>query len=100
MQKLSLSLIKSISILLISTALGLELWNLWWTHTTQSQFPEVLPTALSFDRILLTVHAIEGVIAAAYAPSKQKQPVFYGIYTFFTGMVGLVELFQPQEHPQ
>ncbi|MGB7415443.1 MAG: hypothetical protein WA902_14650 [Thermosynechococcaceae cyanobacterium] len=99
MPKQSLSLIKSISILLISAALGLELWNLW-THTTQSQSPQVLQPILGVDRIILAIHAVEGVIAAIYAPFRQRQPIVYAVYTFFVGTAGLVELFKPQEHPQ
>jgi hypothetical protein len=45
-------------------------------------------------RLALIGHAIEGLIAAVYAPSKGKSPLSMGIYTFFVGAFGLMELFQ------
>lgn len=81
---------------LIAAALGLELWNLFAT----GQFPEALDSTLRFTHVALTIHAIEGLIAAIYASPRQKPPIRYGIYTFFNGFPGLVELFEQQERPQ
>lgn len=45
----------------------------------------------------MTIHFIEGIIAAYKAPLKNKIPINYGIYTFFVGTVGLLELFDKQD---
>lgn len=41
----------------------------------------------------MVIHAIEGAIAARIASSRNENPLRAGIYTFFTGMVGLAEAF-------
>ncbi len=93
MSSQSLTTIKTISMTLISAALGLELWNLVAT----GQFPASLHSTLRFAHGALAIHAIEGLIAAFYASPRQKPPIRYGIYTFFNGFPGLVELFEQQE---
>ncbi|MEQ9357174.1 MAG: hypothetical protein RIG63_18605 [Coleofasciculus chthonoplastes F3-SA18-01] len=40
---------------------------------------------------------MEAIIAAVYAPSRQKTPIVYGTYTFFVGTVGLLELFDQED---
>ncbi len=89
-------LIKVISTLLITSALGLELWIF-----ASGSLPDVpipgFKIAVYFARFALISHAIEGWIAAGLAPSRQQSPLRCSIYTFFVGTVGLVELFK---HPQ
>lgn len=87
-----LTAIKVVSILLITGAIGLELWNISaeLTHTQPPQLPSII---LIFSRLILIAHAIEGAIAAVYAPTKKKRFLPYSIYTFFVGTVGLLELF-------
>ncbi len=99
MSSQSLTVIKGISITLIAAAIGLELWALWGP-TSQGQLPEFTAPILKVAQIALLIHCIEGLVAAAYASSRKKQPLLYGLYTFFTGFVGLKELFDQQEHPQ
>lgn len=88
-----LTAIKVVSILLITGASGLELWNISaeLTHTQAPQLPSII---LIFSRFALIAHAIEGAIAAVYAPTKKKWFLPYSIYTFFVGTVGLLELFE------
>ena len=84
--------IKWISTILISGAIGLEIWNLY-VGFAGSKIPNLLNPVFWLGRIAISIHFIEGLVASVYAPSKQKQPIQYGIYTFFVGTVGLVELF-------
>ncbi len=86
------TLIKVISLVFITSAIGLELWNTyaWLTH---SKVPSSLNPIFWIERFAITSHLIEGVIAASYAPSRNERPVKYGTYTFFVGTVGLLELF-------
>jgi hypothetical protein len=84
--------IKIISTCAISGAIGLEIWNIIAVLTDRS-LPNLVSVILPISRFAMIAHAIEGAIAAAYAPSKQKMSLQFGIYTFFIGTVGLLELF-------
>lgn len=89
--------IKVISTLLIAGAIGLELWNIYaiYTHT---QVPNILRPVFWIERFAVISHLIEGIIAAYFAPSRNKIPVKYGVYTFFVGTVGLLELFDKSDN--
>ncbi|BAZ31441.1 hypothetical protein NIES4074_39140 [Cylindrospermum sp. NIES-4074] len=89
--------IKVISIGLIVSAIGLELWNIQ-ALITNSQLPNGLHLILIIAHIALSAHFVEAIIAAYYAPSKNQTPVKYGIYTFFVGTVGLLELWENQDN--
>lgn len=91
--------IKRLSTLLITAALGLELGNIV-AHLNHQALPSGLTPVIWFERFAMTIHFFEGAIAAVYAPSRQKQPIAYGIYTFFVGTVGLLELFAPEIAPE
>jgi len=88
--------IKVISTVLIVSATGWELGNIYATLTNQK-----IPSNLNFifwvGRFALVVHLIEGIAAALYASSKRKAPIQYGIYIFFVGTVGLLELFEEKD---
>ena len=87
-------MVKVFSCILISGALGLELWNIL---AQGSLFP-AWQFLFYLGRLALIGHLIEGIVAAFYAPSKGRLPLGTGVYTFFVGTVGLVELFQqPQK---
>ena len=86
------SLIKVISVVLITSAIGLELWNAY-ALLTNSKLPSSLNPIFWVERFAVAIHFVEGVIAASYAPSRKKIPIKYGTYTFFVGTVGLLELF-------
>lgn len=87
--------VKVFSSVLVAGALGLELWNILAGGSLFSDWKLVF----YLGRFALVSHGIEAVIAAVYAPSKRRSPVVTGIYTFFVGTVGLVELFQQRERP-
>lgn len=85
------NLIKTVSILAISAALTLEAWNLY-LHLQNKSLPNSLAPVLWLATVALIVHGIEGAIAAFKASSQGKNPLTYGIYTFFVGTIGLKEL--------
>lgn len=77
------------------SAIGLELWSMY-AKLTEAQVPNLLNPVFWVTRFALAAHFTEGLIAACYAPSKQKHPIQYGIYTFWVGTVGLVELLRSE----
>lgn len=84
--------IKCLSIILITSAIGLELWHLS-AVLSLSQTQPLLHPIFWVERFALVIHFIEGMIAMVFAPRKQQAPIPSGIYTFFVGTIGLVELF-------
>ena len=89
-------IIKIISTALITSAIGLELWNLQ-TSITNNQLPSILTPALIIAHIALSAHFIEAIIAAYYAPTRNQTAIKYATYTFFVGTVGLLELWENQD---
>ena len=83
-------LIKITSIIAISAALGLEAWNIY-LHLNDAVLPTNLKPVHWLATIALVIHAIEGSIAATKV-ARNKNPLIYGIYTFFVGYIGLKEL--------
>lgn len=94
-QKKFVSLLKVISPVVMVSAIALELWHLKARLTT-SQFPSSLMPILWLGHLAISIHLIEAVVAAIYAPAKKHKPIQYGIYTFFVGAVGLWELFESE----
>ena len=95
MPKLLLTTIKIISTMLIVGVLGLELRNLYALRSQMT--PLELPFPLLWiGRFALVAHFLEGMIAFIYAPFRNQSAIASGIYTFFVGTVGLVELFELQ----
>lgn len=88
--------IKRLSIILITSAIGLELWHLA-AVLSQSKIPTPLHPIFWVERFALVIHGIEGAIAMVYAPRKQQVPIPYGVYTFFAGTIALLELFVVNE---
>jgi hypothetical protein len=101
-----IQIIKIVSTVVITAAIGLETWfyipnlfkesgilflNINISTVLESRFLSLMLWVGSFA---ITVHFIEAVIAAFYASSRNKNPIKYGIYTFFVGTVGLLELFE------
>jgi len=87
------TLIKIISVILIPSAIGLELWNAY-ALLTNTNIPSSIQPFFWIERLAITIHLVEGVIAAYKAPSRNEMPIKYGTYTFFVGTVGLLELFE------
>ena len=87
-------MVKVFSCILISGALGLELCNI----LGQGSLFAAWQFLFYLGRLALIGHVIEGIVAAFYAPSKGRSPLSTGVYIFFVGTVGRVELFrQPQK---
>jgi hypothetical protein len=99
MSKFLLTTIKIISTMLIVGVLGLELRNLYAVQSQMTPFELPFPL-LWIGRFALVAHFLEGMIAFIYAPSRNQPAIASGIYTFFVGTVGLVELFELQETKQ
>ncbi|MDB9487155.1 hypothetical protein PN480_17395 [Dolichospermum circinale CS-1225] len=89
-------IIKIISTALITSAIGLELWNIQ-TSITNHQLPSIFTPALIIAHIALSAHFMEALIAAYYAPTRNQTAIKYAIYTFFVGTVGLLELWENQD---
>jgi S-adenosylmethionine:tRNA-ribosyltransferase-isomerase (queuine synthetase) len=89
--------IKVISILVISSAVILEIWDIQ-ALITNSHLPNSLHPVLLIARFALSAHFAEAIIAAYYAPSKNQMPIKYGTYTFFVGTVGLLELWENNDN--
>ncbi|RCJ24692.1 hypothetical protein A6770_03265 [Nostoc minutum NIES-26] len=94
-QKLFL-LVKIISTVLIASAIILELWNLS-ALITNNKIPGSLNIIFWIERFAIAAHFLEGVIATIYANSRNKMPLQYGVYTFFVGTIGLLELFSQED---
>ena len=85
--------IKIISSILITGALGLDIWCLYSLFCDRT-FPNILYPVVWIANIALVIHLIAGIIAAIIANTFQKNFFIYGIYTFFVGFIGLWELHQ------
>lgn len=87
------SLIKVTSIIVVTVAIALDLVD-FYLSSQQATLASNLNFWLWVGNIILFAHAIEVAIAVPKARFQGKNPIFYGIYTFFVGFVGLKELFQ------
>ncbi|AVH64173.1 hypothetical protein [Nostoc sp. 'Peltigera membranacea cyanobiont' N6] len=86
-------IIKVISIVAIASAIGLGMWNIQ-ALASNNHLPIILNPVLIIAHLALSAHFVEAIIAACYAPAKNQKPIQYGIYTFFVGTIGLLELFE------
>ncbi len=84
-------IIKIASSVLITCALGLEIYY-FYLYLINEIFPSQLYPVFCLGSIALVAHLVEGLIAAFKANACQKNFITYGIYTFFVGFVGLLEL--------
>ena len=84
-------LIKIVATVFILVSLVLEAWNIY-LHGHNSSIPDNFSFTFWLGHIALIAHGIEGLIAASKAGKKGKNPLFYGLYTFFVGFPGLQEL--------
>ncbi len=96
MMKKNLFAIKIASTVLMIGAVGLELWNIY-AGLNHVQIPSSISPIFWIERVAVTVHFVEAIIAAFKAGSKDKIWYKYGVYTFFVGTVGLVELFNEEK---
>ena len=84
-------LIKITSTILITSALGLELWNIYLL-SNNAVLPANIKPFFWIGTVALVAHAVEGIMAAVRVRDRHQNPITYGIYTFFVGFVGLKEL--------
>ncbi|MEM7554375.1 MAG: hypothetical protein AAF378_09790 [Cyanobacteria bacterium P01_A01_bin.84] len=91
MNKKYLFPIKLISIALITSAIFLEIYNIYYTLNHREILTN-LSKIFWLERFALISHFVEAIIAAYLASFKNQQPLKYGVYTFFVGTVGLLEL--------
>ncbi|MBD2451562.1 hypothetical protein H6G76_31485 [Nostoc sp. FACHB-152] len=96
LKKTLATIVKVISTILITAAIGLEVRNIY-AVLNHNQIPSSLNPIVWLERFVLTAHLIEAAIAAFYASTKNKIPIKYATYTFFVGTVGLLELFAKKE---
>ncbi|MCP6762485.1 MAG: hypothetical protein NHB32_27870 [Fischerella sp. CENA71] len=89
-------LIKVVSTILITSAIALELGNIY-ALLHNFKLPSSLYPIFWMERFAITAHLIEAAIAAFYASVNNKTPIKYGIYTFFVGTVALLELFDKED---
>jgi hypothetical protein len=90
------NVIKVISTAVISIAMGLEIWKIY-AITNDISVPQSLNIFFWMGRIAIGSHFVEAIIAGFYAPGKNQHPIKYAVYTFFTGTVGLMELFPAKD---
>ncbi|NES84050.1 MAG: hypothetical protein F6K10_23035 [Moorea sp. SIO2B7] len=88
----SLKFLKIMSTVLIISAIGIELWMLIASFS-QQRIPDFLNLIIKIAGVALVCHVLEGVLGAFYAAPRGKNSLKYGVYTFFTGIFGLLELF-------
>ena len=81
--------IKVISTILLTSALGLELWN-FLTGFFNTANLHWLNWVVIIERLAIAIHGAEALIASCYARLKNQHPLQYGIYTFFVGTVGVI----------
>ena len=84
-------LIKATSTILITAALGLEIWNIY-LFLNNTVLPDWLEPFFWIGNVALVAHGIEGIIAGFKV--RDRNSITYGIYTFFVGFIGLKELSQ------
>jgi hypothetical protein len=78
-------------------AIGLELWNIY-AVLNKAKIPSGIKPIFWIERFAVTAHFIEAIIAAFKASSKDKIWYKYGVYTFFVGTIGLMELFDEEKN--
>ena len=95
--KKNLFAIKILSTFLMIGAIGLETWNIY-AVLNQFEIPSKINPIFWIERVAVTAHLIEAIIAALKANSKDKIWYKYGVYTFFVGTIGLMELFDEESN--
>lgn len=87
--------VKIVAAIFTTLGLFLELWNIYHIVYHTQIYPTVTKL-IWLAHFVITAHFLEAVIAAflisSKTPSEDRKPFRYGIYTFFVGTVGLLEL--------
>lgn len=87
--------IKITSIVFITGAIALEIFNLY-LYLQDRSLPDNLIPIFWLGTVAIIAHAVEGVIAATKVNGSDRNPFVYGLYTFFVGFVGLQEISNKQ----
>ena len=87
--------IKVLSTSIIIGAIALEIWNIY-TNYAHVEIPNKIGSFFWFERLVVTAHLMEALVAAYFASKKDRSSVKYATYTFFVGTVGLLELFSSE----
>ncbi len=91
---LVLNVLKVLSCILIAGALALvvgKLSGIIAEHT-------FLERVFWVGTVALLIHALEGIVAGILAYRLKENPVKAGVYTFWTGTVGITEILQRLEN--
>ncbi|MGK7923666.1 MAG: hypothetical protein AB4290_00180 [Spirulina sp.] len=83
--------IKVLSTILITGAIALQIWMFYFRSQSQ-ELPHFLMPILWLTGFVLLSHLIEGIIGGFVAFRRQKNAIASGVYIFFTGTVGLLEV--------
>jgi len=89
-------IIKVAATTIITGAIFLELFNLG-LHVFCNMTLQGWDLVFLFGRIALIAHALEAGVASVLAPSINKSAWKFGIYTFFVGTVGIMEILQAKQ---
>ena len=65
-------------------------------YLNDQEIPKFLIALVIISNLIIVSHGIEGVIAGFLAKDKAKNPLLYGIYTFFVGTIALYELLESE----
>jgi hypothetical protein len=87
--------VKFIAPILMLAAIALE-GNFIYLYLNHQEIPKFLIASVIISTLIIVSHGIEGVIAGFIAKGKEKNPLLYGIYTFFIGTIALYELFESE----
>ncbi len=85
------SIIKILSCAFIAIALGLTVGQIYSTIADRP-LPHILEILFWIGSFVLFSHLIEGIVAFTIAYRRGENPIRAGIYTFWTGAVGLWEI--------
>lgn len=88
-----IQIIKTLSVFMMIAALILQLVNIN-TILNHQQIPSVMVVIIKVAKLALVIHLLEGILAFFYALAHRKNALILGIYTFFTGTITLLELFE------
>ncbi|MEM7579300.1 MAG: hypothetical protein ACFB02_06955 [Mastigocoleus sp.] len=92
MNKKYFSPVKVVAAIFTTVAVCLEIWNIY-DISSNNHILQNLNVLLWFAHFVFIAHLVEAIVAIIFASSKNQQPLKYGVYTFFVGTVGLLELF-------
>ena len=70
--------------------------NFIYLYLNNQEIPKFLVALFIIATLAIVIHFIEGIIGGFLAKNKDKNPLSYGIYTFFVGTIALYELFESE----